>query len=212
MDRTSALILFLLILPVFMVGGVYAIGPETPVSYIEPDQITEEPINPSNPTNVVIRESAIYDAPVGDQDPIAHFTGVIFWEELAGSPLGFFVNTSLVINSEFRDFETKNPMQIQESCTGAFGFVTNCVEDRGDSYRIVPEGRSFQYEIESYYEPDVIEDTGFIVVFNSQSVDFSIDIDGEPAFARTDYSNIIILPQGAGIVSYAPIDDGFLAP
>ena len=81
-----------------------------------------------------------------------------------------------------------------------------------DRYIIGPSSRSFQYEIEAYYEPDIVEDTGFIVVFNSQSVDFSIEIDGQPAFARTDYYNRITLPQGAGIVSYAPIDNGFNTP
>ena len=56
-------------------------------------QVTETPIIPSNPTNVVIRETAQYNAPTSDDDPISYLTGVIYWEELAGTRLSFFVNT-----------------------------------------------------------------------------------------------------------------------
>lgn len=176
-------------------------------------QVTETPIIPSNPTNVVIRETAQYNAPTSDDDPISYLTGVIYWEELAGTRLSFFVNTSKVINAVFKDFETKTEIpQYDEAGDMPVAANSAAILIKPDRYIIGPSSRSFQYEIEAYYEPDIVEDTGFIVVFNSQSVDFSIEIDGQPAFARTDYYNRITLPQGAGIVSYAPIDNGFNTP
>ena len=174
------------------------------------NQVSQDPIVPSQPSNVVIRESAAYDAPIGNNRPIVHLSGVIYWTELAGQGLNFFTNTSDVIDAKFYDYETGAPMDQLSSCQGAYQLISNCVQDQGDRYLIIPAGRSFAYEIKSYYNPDIVQDTGFIVIFNSQSVDFSLTVDGVQKYAAVDYSNEIILPQGAGLVSWAPIDSGFV--
>lgn len=211
MDRTNALITIFLIIPVMLLGSLFVLADAQNQSPF--NQISDDPVVPSNPTNVVIRESAVYDAPIGDERPISELTGLIYWEELAGSGLNFFTNTSDVIEDRFYDYETNQEFSLREgqgSCAAAFGFDSNCVETWDDRYVIIPGSRSFAYEITSYYDPDIVQDTGFIVVFNSQSVDFSLVIEGEEVFARVDYSNRITLPRGAGIVSQAPIDEGFL--
>jgi hypothetical protein len=64
MDRSSFLIVLFLVIPVFLLGSVFIVSSNVPSQPLSLDQITEEPIIPSNPTNVVIRESAIYDAPI----------------------------------------------------------------------------------------------------------------------------------------------------
>jgi len=222
MKKSNTLYIFICILiPLVIVGTVAFVG-NAQAKNVQDNvhtsadlfQITDEPIQPSNPSNVVIRETARYDAPVGDNEPIAEYTGVLYLDELAGAALSFFINTSKLITAEFKDFETKQPMQMDSSCQGTVGFQQNCVADYGDRYLIVPSGRSFQYVIKSYYKPDIIKDTGFIVIFNSQSVDFSVQLDGQPAYARTDYYSRITLPQKAGIVSFAPSkqSEGFQPP
>ncbi|MHA2403333.1 MAG: hypothetical protein ACXADH_10120 [Candidatus Kariarchaeaceae archaeon] len=173
----------------------------------------DEPIIPSSPTDVFIVEGATYEAPIEDERPIVHLFGLIYWERLANSFLNFFLNTSDVIGSSFWDYETKEQLDFTPSCAnnyGGFDQINGCVTELSDRYIIVPKARSFEYEITAYYDPDVVGDTGFIVIFNSQSVDFSIDVDGDVVYAKVDYKNIVTLPPGAGIVSFAPIDSGFL--
>ncbi|MHA2249516.1 MAG: hypothetical protein ACXAD7_04090 [Candidatus Kariarchaeaceae archaeon] len=177
----------------------------------------DEPIIPSSPTDVYILEGAAYDAPIGDERPIVHFFGVIYWERLADSFLNFFINTSDVIDDTFRDYETKKTLDeydpSNDQCASnynSFAHRNSCVTRLNDRYIIIPESRSFEYEITAYYDPDIVYDTGFIVIFNSQSVDFSILVEDEQVYAKVDYRNVITLPPGAGVVSFAPIDKGFL--
>lgn len=174
----------------------------------------DEPIVPSSPTDVFIIEEAEYEKAEGDERPIVQFRGLVYWEQLGGSMLNFFVNTSDVIQDQFWDYESGKQFTIDNSCVRRSGEElipagTDCVTVLTDRYLVVPGSRSFTYEITAYYDPDIIEDTGFIVIFNSQSVDFSIEVDGENVYAKVDYKNTITLPVGAGIVSYAPIEDGF---
>ena len=167
-----------------------------------------DPIIPSDPSDVYIEEIAEYDAPIGDSRPIVHLNGILFWERLSGNPLRYFINTSDVISKSFWDHDTGAPLTLSENCWNGFTYELACLQDIGDRYLIVPEFKSFEYEIDAYYDPDIIHDTGMIVIFNSQSVDFSLVVDGEDVYARVDYRNEIILPLGAGIVSLAPIDSG----
>jgi len=172
----------------------------------------DEPIIPSFPTDVFIIEEAEYNREVGNERPIVHFKGVVYWEQLGGSLLNFFVNTSDVIENEFWDYDSGKSFDISDSCVIVGDSLVpvgqDCVTVRSDRYLVVPGSRSFTYEITAFYDPDVIEDTGFTVIFNSQSVDFSIVVDDENVFAAVDYKNTITLPVGAGIVSYAPIEQG----
>ncbi len=191
-------ILFLLIVPTFvattMVNEVLAQG--------------GEPIVPSEPSNVYIEEIAEYDAPIGDSRPIVHLSGILFWERLAGIALYFYINTSDIIDFQFWDHDTGNSLPESDTCFDPLSFESGCIVDDGDKFIIKPEKKSFEYTIDAYYDPDIIEDTGMIVIFNSQSVDFSLEVDGEQVFAKVDYRNEIILPQNAYVVSRAPIDDG----
>ncbi|OLS21256.1 MAG: hypothetical protein HeimC2_34010 [Candidatus Heimdallarchaeota archaeon LC_2] len=173
----------------------------------------DEPIVPSTPTDVFIIEEAEYNRERGDERPIVHFRGVVFWEQLGGSLLNFFVNTTDVIENEFWDYDSGKSFDISDSCvdisqTPLVALGQDCVRVIPDRYLVVPGSRSFSYEITAYYDPDIIEDTGFTVIFNSQSVDFSIVVDDDTVFAAVDYKNTITLPVGAGIVSYAPIEKG----
>ncbi|MDH5646243.1 MAG: hypothetical protein OEZ01_09560, partial [Candidatus Heimdallarchaeota archaeon] len=177
----------------------------------------DEPIIPSTPTDVYIVEEATYDAPVGNNRPIVHLHSILYWEDLADITLFYFINTSDIISVQFRDYESKVEMPINDKCDDSFppsGNFENDFPAKGtlndycDRYWISPASRSFESFISAYYDPDIIEDTGFIVIFNSQSVDFELEVDGESVYAKVDYRNKITLPEGAGIVSYAPIDEG----
>ena len=180
-------------------------------------QIEDLVIDPSSETDVFIIEEAIYDAPIAHERPVVHLSGVIYWERLAGSLLNFFLNASDVITHDFWDYDTNENYYITDidtdtSCLVNYGTldqITNCVTQLDDRYIIIPDSRSFVYEISAYYDPDIIQDTGFIVIFNSQSVDFPLSVDGELVYAKVDYKNVIVLPIGAGVVSFAPIDEGF---
>lgn len=171
----------------------------------------DQPIVPSTPTDVFIIEEADYNREIGDERPIVNFRGVVYWEQLGGSLLNFFVNTTDVIENEFWDFDSGKSFDISDACVPRNGeqlvpASQDCVTVLSDRYLVVPGSRSFAYEIKAFYDPDIIEDTGFIVIFNSQSVDFSIEVDDEVVYAAVDYKNTITLPVGAGIVSYAPIE------
>ena len=172
-----------------------------------------DPIVPSSPTDVVIHEESTYDRAIGSSRPIMHLDGVVYWEKLAGSKLYFFINTSDVITDDFWDYQTNS--QFSEYGQNEYGCVDlstnsvinqNCIKKLPDRYIVVPSRRSFSYRIKANYNPDIIEDTGFIVIFNSQSVNFGLSVDNHDTYASVDYSNKITLPWNAGIVSYAPID------
>lgn len=191
------IIVFLLVVPTFfttvLVNKVIAQG---------------APIEPSDPSDVYIEETAAYDAPIGDQRPIVHLTGILFWERLSGINLSFYINTSDILQYKFWDHDTGKNMPESDTCFAPLSIETGCIYDAGDRFVIKPERKSFEYTIDAYYDPDIIEDTGMIVIFNSQSVDFSLEVDNEIVYAKVDYRNEIILPQGAYVVSRAPIDTG----
>ncbi len=168
------------------------------VAQIEPG-VQDFCLEISDPSNVCIVEGVQYEAPVGDDRPIAKFWGYLYWEFIGGNALQFFLNTSNLIGEpqiydpDFPDDKSKVNWEIS---------------DRGDFISITPSGKHFAYLIEAYYDPDVVGDTGFIVVFQSQVVNFPLPrSDDENAYYKVDYSNTIILPEGAGIVSYAPTED-----
>ncbi len=178
-----------------------------PTFYLSIQTQAQDPIKPSTPTDVYIEEKSVYDAPIGDNRPIMHLSGVLYWERLQGTALSFFINVTDTINSKFWDYETGAEYSISDTCGQSLA-DSNCVRPNVDRYLILPGGRSFAYTIDAYYDPDIVQDTGFIVIFNSQSVDFSLVVDGETVYAKIDYINTIVLPKGAGLVSYAPIDEG----
>lgn len=140
------------------------------------------PIIPSDPSDVYIEEITEYDAPIGDSRPIVHLKGILFWERLSGKQLRYYINTSDVISKSFWDHDTGVPLTMSENCWNGFTYELACLQDIGDRYLIVPEFKSFEYEIYAYYNPDIIHDTGMIVIFNSQSVDFSLVVDGEDVY------------------------------
>ncbi|MCY3411683.1 MAG: hypothetical protein INQ03_08640 [Candidatus Heimdallarchaeota archaeon] len=167
-----------------------------------------EPIEPSEPSNVYIEEKAVYDAPIGDDRPIVHLSGILYWERLSGTALYFFINKTDIISYRIWDHDTGEEFNYDDQCLQSFDF--GCYSLEADKFIIRAERRSFEYTIDAYYDPDIIQDTNMIVIFNSQSVDFSMDVDDETVYARVDYRNEITLPRGAGIVSLAPIDEGLL--
>ncbi len=156
-------------------------------------------LNISDPSNVCIVEGVQYEAPVGNDRPIAKYWGYLFWEFISGNSLQFFLNTSNLI---------KEPKIYDPDFPNDKSRVDWEISDRGDYISITPSGKHFAYVIEAYYDPDVVGDTGFIVVFQSQVVNFPLPrSNGEDAFYKVDYSNTIILPEGAGIISFAPTED-----
>ena len=139
-----------------------------PLSFsLSPNLAQIEVIEPSTPTDVYIEESATYDAPIGDSRPIMHLTGILYWERLAGIELHFYINTTDIIVSSFWDHETGAPIEQNDQCSY---LAPGCLDQLDDRFRIVPEGRSFEYTIDAHYDPDIIQDTGFIVIFNSQLI------------------------------------------
>ncbi|MFV2015029.1 MAG: hypothetical protein ACC656_06355, partial [Candidatus Heimdallarchaeota archaeon] len=103
----------------------------------------DEPIIPSSPTNVFIIEEAEYDRAVGNDRPVVKFRGLIYWEQLGGSLLNFFVNTSDVIEDQFWDYESGKEFNIGDSCVQRSGEQlipagSDCVTVLGDRYLIVP--------------------------------------------------------------------------
>lgn len=149
----------------------------------------------SDPVNVCIDEYVEYDAPEPGQDrPTSTVYGYLRWEFLAGNTLLFFVNTSDIIG-EVTIYDPADP-------NADIGVQINT-----DHIRITASSYQFAYKFRAYYEPDIVGDTGFVVVFQSQVVNFgSINEEGEQIFYNVDYRNRITLPTGAGIVSFAPDD------
>ena len=153
----------------------------------------------SDPSNVCIVEGVQYEAPVGNNRPIATFWGYLYWEFIPDNTLSFFVNTTNLIE-EPKIYDPDFPNDPSR--------VSYSISERGDFISITPKGKHFAYLIKAYYDPDVVGDTGFIVVFQSQVVNFPLPrSNAEDAWYKVDYSNTIILPKGAGIISYAPTED-----
>ena len=148
----------------------------------------------SDPTNVCIDESVRYYKAVGNDRPVSEVSGFLYWQSLEGTTLHFFVNTSDIIG----DITILDPTQPNNP--NAVG-----TDIRSDRIIITAHSTQFKYRFKAYYDPDEVGDTGFIVVFQSQVVNFGLPgLQNEQEFYPVDYRNRITLPKGAGIVSYAP--------
>jgi hypothetical protein len=136
----------------------------------------------------------------GEDRPTSTVYGYLSWDLLGGNTLWFFLNTSDIIG-DIRIYDPDRPND-----ENAVNYIID-----PDKIRITPSNHHFAYKYDSYYDPDEVGDTGFIVVFQSHVVNFgSAGQDGEQLFYNVDMRNRITLPTGAGIVSYAPIDNSDL--
>ena len=158
----------------------------------------DQDITKSDPSDVYIEEYAQYERAVGNQRPIQILRGTISWFMLAGITVNFYLNTSDVIGeAKFWDPQFPNdPNRVS-------------YQKYPDRFEITPQGQAFSYEIKAYYDPDEVDDTGFIVIFQTQTVNFPLSYDPQTqkaVYAYTDYTYTVLLPEGAGIVSYAPTD------
>ena len=187
----------------FLLIGVILLGSFIIAIPILASNNTEDPITESaslgafcddifDEINVCLEESVEYlKAESEDVRPVSIISGYLTWYNLAGVYLGFFLNTSDVIGEiSVMDPKTSEPVAYQQ------------LEDR---LLISPNSAYLNYSFSTYYDPDFIGDTGFVVVFQSQVVNFgSAGESGVSVFNNVDYRNKIILPEGAGIVSLAP--------
>ncbi len=152
----------------------------------------------STPSDVYIEEYAKYERAVGNERPKQYLRGLVSWFLLAGVSIEFYLNTSDIIG-EPRIWDPEAP---DDPSRVEFTIYP-------DRITITPSSQTFMYEIEAYYDPDVIGDTGFIVIFQTQTVNFPLNFDpenGTTIYAYTDYKYTVVLPEGAGIVSYGPTD------
>ncbi|MHA2357398.1 MAG: hypothetical protein ACXABK_01340, partial [Candidatus Heimdallarchaeaceae archaeon] len=124
--------------------------------------------------------------------------GYIYWADLKGGTLTLFGNTTDMYEIAFWD---------------AGGNLTEAedydmFEDRIEIHIRTTE---LNYQIRSNYYPDYFLDTNFIVIFNTFWAQFSyLTPEGEERYAPVDYHNKQVLPEGAGLVSYAPTDGAII--
>ncbi|MEE9411198.1 MAG: hypothetical protein V3V41_09750 [Candidatus Heimdallarchaeota archaeon] len=124
--------------------------------------------------------------------------GYVYWAELEGGNLILYGNVSDMFTIAFWD---------------ARGNLTEGTDYTLYDDRIVVSIRTTElfYEIESNYYPDYFLDTNFIVIFDTFWAQFSyITPEGEERYAPVTYRNKQLLPEGAGIVSYAPTDGAII--
>ncbi len=193
-------LLLIVTLVLFLVIGNVPMNHAQQVTTTPQKQFTSIPdfcLTISDPSNVCIVEGVQYFRAVGNERPKAIFWGFLYWEFIAGNTLSFFLNVSDIIGTPkvYDPLTPNNPSAVSWQPSKA-----------NDSLSITPNDKQFAYQIEAYYNPDVVKDTGFIVVFQSQVVNFPLPGNNGTSWYKVDYSNTIILPQGAGIVSYAPTD------
>ena len=179
-----------------LLAGIFAITSNIVLSpYQKVNAQTQEEFcdGLSDPTHVCIAEEIEYFKITNGEDrPRQVVSGYLQWWMLDVVTLGFFVNTSDLIG-EIEITDPKNPSE-------QIGF-----SQFSDRFIIRPPTTQFQYVYTAYYDPDVVGDTGFVVIFSSQIVNFGeISQGGKTIYTRVDYRNKIILPEKAGIVSYAP--------
>ncbi len=120
--------------------------------------------------------------------------GYVYWAELEGGNLILYGNTSDMFVIAFWD---------------ARGNLTEGTDYMKYDDRMVITIRTTElfYEIQSNYYPDYFLDTNFIVIFDTFWAQFSyITPEGEERYAPVTYHNKQLLPEGAGLVSYAPTD------
>ena len=128
------------------------------------------------------------------KDDTMRTVGYIYWAELEGGNLILYGNTSDMFVIAFWD---------------ARGNLTEGTDYIKYNDRIVITIRTTElfYEIQSNYYPDYFLDTNFIVIFDTFWAQFSyITPEGEERYAPVTYHNKQLLPEGAGLVSYAPTD------
>ncbi len=151
----------------------------------------------SDPTNVCIDESVRYYRATSEEErPVSEVSGFLYWQSLEGTGLNFFINISDIIG----DVKIYDPARPNDP---------NGVDYELGSDRMLIRAKStqFAYSFKAYYDPDEVGDTGFIVVFQSQVVNFGLPgVEDTEEFYAVDYRNRITLPKKAGIVSYAPSD------
>ncbi len=127
----------------------------------------------------------------------------IYWAELEGGQLTIYGNTSDMYQIEFWD---------------GIGNLTQKTEVQNGDYEIFPDRiaitirtTELYYQIRSNYYPDYFLDTNFIVIFDTFWAQFSyLTPEGEERYAPVNYHNRQLLPEGAGIVSYAPTDGAII--
>ena len=120
-------------------------------------------------------------------------TSRLYWPALEGARLTYFVNTSAIIDQYFEDdfgeiIEGENKVTLP------------------DRIVISPRGNEIRTDIYSHYYPDLVNNDGFVVIFETSWYSFQFDLDGEVAFANVDLNYTFLLPEGAALVSYAPED------
>ncbi|MCK4972321.1 MAG: hypothetical protein KAS52_03315, partial [Candidatus Heimdallarchaeota archaeon] len=122
----------------------------------------------------------------------------IYWAELEGGRLIIYGNTSDMYQIEFWD---------------GIGNLTLDADYTiyPDRLEITIRTTELYYQIRSNYYPDYFLDTNFIVIFDTFWAQFSyLTPEGEERYAPVNYHNKQLLPEGAGLVSYAPTDGAII--
>ncbi len=94
--------------------------------------------------------------------------------------------------------------------------IGNMVEDTDyelepDRIRVYPRTTTLNYRIRSAYYPDYFLDTNFVVIFDTFWAQFSyLAPDGTEVYAPVTYHNKQLLPEDAGLVSFAPTDNAVI--
>ncbi|MHA1953318.1 MAG: hypothetical protein ACW96U_05185 [Candidatus Heimdallarchaeaceae archaeon] len=124
--------------------------------------------------------------------------GYLYWAELSGGNLILYGNTSDMLEIAFWD-QMGNLTE------------TNDYTIYDDRIEIRVRTTELNYEIRSNYYPDYFLDTNFIVIFDTFWAQFSyLTPENEERYAPVNYHNKQILPEGAGLVSYAPTDGAII--
>ena len=80
-----------------------------------------------------------------------------------------------------------------------------------DRIRVYPRTTGLNYRIRSNYYPDYFLDTNFVVIFDTFWAQFSyLTPDGDERYAPVTYHNKQLLPEDAGLVSFAPTDNAVI--
>ena len=80
-----------------------------------------------------------------------------------------------------------------------------------DRIRVYPRTTGLNYRIRSNYYPDYFLDTNFVVIFDTFWAQFSyLTPDGDERYSPVTYHNKQILPEDAGLVSFAPTDNAVI--
>lgn len=120
--------------------------------------------------------------------------GYLYWAELSGGNLILYGNTSDMFEIAFWD-------QMGNLSEGTDYTMFD------DRIEIRVRTTELYYEIRGNYYPDYFLDTNFIVIFDTFWAQFSyLTPENEERYAPVNYHNKQILPEGAGLVSYAPTE------